>query len=476
MAIRAAARSWRTWVFLAAFASAFWQCLIFPGAGFGAGYESAAIARSVARGHGFANPFAAGVTGPTAHLAPLFPVLLAALIRAFGDPLFSLAAATLCCTIHGIHALMLPAMARSVCGDAKAGLCAAFWVAMVPTIPVLPQWEAIYAAVAFMFFCLATGALMDSCAPEVSELRGVTDGMVAGAYSGLLMLLSPALVTAAGLWMIFRLAGRWPGRRRCVIFLAAFAAAMAAMDAPWVLRNRHELGACFFIRDNLGLELYSSNSDCAEPRASRDLPNDCHASMHPNENAREAAAVRNMGEVRYNSSRMREAVRWIERHPSRFWWLVLRRVLVSNSWKSSNLRIFGMVRYRAFGDWANRFNSKKRACRVVPRGRACGFFLAVLFRSVGDAISYAGAVALAGARRDWRQICLDACGPAPRLNALPGTTGSSPPRRRPAGCWRSRTASFPSAPLRRPGGRLPPPASWPAPSFPVRRRRQSRCS
>jgi hypothetical protein len=326
MAIRAAARSWRTWVFLAAFASAFWQCLIFPGAGFGAGYESAAIARSVARGHGFANPFAAGVTGPTAHLAPLFPVLLAALIRAFGDPLFSLAAATLCCTIHGIHALMLPAMARSVCGDAKAGLCAAFWVAMVPTIPVLPQWEAIYAAVAFMFFCLATGALMDSCAPEVSELRGVTDGMVAGAYSGLLMLLSPALVTAAGLWMIFRLAGRWPGRRRCVIFLAAFAAAMAAMDAPWVLRNRHELGACFFIRDNLGLELYSSNSDCAEPRASRDLPNDCHASMHPNENAREAAAVRNMGEVRYNSSRMREAVRWIERHPSRFWWLVLRRV------------------------------------------------------------------------------------------------------------------------------------------------------
>jgi hypothetical protein len=52
-------------------------------ANFNFGFEAGRIARSVATGHGYANPFN-GVSGPTAWLPPLFPLLLAGVFKLFG--------------------------------------------------------------------------------------------------------------------------------------------------------------------------------------------------------------------------------------------------------------------------------------------------------------------------------------------------------------------------------------------------------
>jgi hypothetical protein len=52
-------------------------------ANFNFGFEAGRIARSLATGHGYANPFN-GVSGPTAWLPPLFPLLLGGVFKVFG--------------------------------------------------------------------------------------------------------------------------------------------------------------------------------------------------------------------------------------------------------------------------------------------------------------------------------------------------------------------------------------------------------
>ena len=47
------------------------------------GFEAGRIARSLATGHGYANPFN-GISGPTAWLPPLYPLLMAAAFKVFG--------------------------------------------------------------------------------------------------------------------------------------------------------------------------------------------------------------------------------------------------------------------------------------------------------------------------------------------------------------------------------------------------------
>src|SRR4029077_18421492 len=47
------------------------------------GFEVGRIARSIAAGHGYANPFSAE-TGPTAWMTPVYPYLLAATFKLFG--------------------------------------------------------------------------------------------------------------------------------------------------------------------------------------------------------------------------------------------------------------------------------------------------------------------------------------------------------------------------------------------------------
>ena len=50
---------------------------------FGFGWETGRIARAIALGQGFSNPFH-GITGPTAWIAPAYPYFLAGVFKIFG--------------------------------------------------------------------------------------------------------------------------------------------------------------------------------------------------------------------------------------------------------------------------------------------------------------------------------------------------------------------------------------------------------
>ncbi len=307
-------------VFVLATTSATWQVAVFPGAGLGRYWESVAVARSVAAGHGFANPFGALETGPTAHLAPLFPLMLAGLIRIFGDsPAFASAATILCILIHGLHAVLLIPLSRLLLADLRPGVWAALFTAAVPTIQVLPQWEAIWSAAGSILFCLATARLLRSGRPFWIK------GAASGALSGVLLLLNPALLTVCGAWMAYLWFCERPPLRGWVVCSLTFLAAAALVGLPWTLRNQRELGSLFFVRDNLGLELYTSNADCADAGSDANGRNGCRALLQANFNTREAALVRDMGEVNYNRSRRAIAMQWIQDHPARFRELTLRR-------------------------------------------------------------------------------------------------------------------------------------------------------
>jgi len=307
-------------LFLAAIVPAAWQALHLPGAAFGPYTETTAVARSLAAGRGFADPFTSLPTGATAHLAPLFPLLLAALISIFGNtPAYVLAAEFLCVFMHALHTVLLVPLSRVLFGNVTAGIWAALFYVLAPTIRVFPQWEAIYAATGVMLFCLATVRICRS------GRRPVLQGAAAGALCGLLLLLNPALLIVCAAWMAYLLFARRPVLRARAVLILSFAAAAGLVCLPWTIRNYRQFGVFIPLRDNLGIELYVSNSDCAAATDAQNSRNGCHALLHPNHNVSEAMALRDMGEVRYNQSRLAAAIGWMRRHPERFAGLTLDR-------------------------------------------------------------------------------------------------------------------------------------------------------
>src|SRR5208283_1608818 len=211
-------------------------------------------------------------------------------------PQFALTATLLCVLLHGLHAVLLLPLSRLLLADFRPGVWAALFSAAVPTIPPLPQWEAIWSAVGSMLFCLLAANILQSRRPFWIK------GAALGAACGVLLLLNPALLIVIGVWMAFFCFCQRPPLRGWVVCSLTFLMAAALVCLPWTLRNQRQLGGLFFVRDNFGLELYTSNADCADARSDANWGNGCRALLQANFNAKEAAFVRDMGELNYNRS------------------------------------------------------------------------------------------------------------------------------------------------------------------------------
>jgi hypothetical protein len=298
-------------LFLAGFLSIGLQ---FHNARFGGGFETFAVARNLAEHGEFANPFDA-VTGPSAHLAPLFPLFLAILIKLFRTPQgFATAISLFTMAAHGLHAALLPRISDLFFHDRRPGMWAAIIVTILPVIYFFPHSEGIFCAAGLMLFCLVTDRRLS---------RGGAGGaMFTGLFAGLLTLLNPTCLLVCGLWLAYLL---WRHRiafavRSTVLIAVAFVVTLT----PWTWRNYEEFNAFFFVRDNLGLELCVANNDVAQPGVVRNMPAGLRL-YHPASAPAEAELVRQMGEVEYNRMRMRVALHWIRTHPAHFAVLTLTR-------------------------------------------------------------------------------------------------------------------------------------------------------
>jgi len=332
------------------------------------GLETQAVADSLVKSSQFGNPFRYE-TGPTAHLAPVYPLFLSALERLFPeDADYETAKQVLSTLAASLHYALLPLLAVAVGLPRRVGVLGALVaIAMFLLLPanVRPletqgSWEHAWAALGIV-------GLSILAVSTIRQARFTTGRAVAwGVGWGVYLLLIPTMALVFPVWLIqlrisdcgLRISGgnvgnpqsaicnpqsrgpvgpnrasgthgkpgRAPGaRRQWLRFAALSTACLLATLAPWTIRNWLVLGSPVWGRDNLGLELHVSNNDCAAATFAEMQRSGCHAKTHPNANPQEAAKIREVGEIRYNQQRLREALAWVRSHPGRFTGLTLER-------------------------------------------------------------------------------------------------------------------------------------------------------
>lgn len=288
---------------------------LFHGSLIGGG-EPIALAESIAKHHRFADPFSAnGHTGPTAHLAPLLPVLFAVWYQLLGKaaPFALVVCAALA---QGVLATLLPRLSEQVFARSRPGMIAAVCTIALPVYALEPVWENMYCAAGLLALCVV-----------FSRLRGVADAAKCGMAAGLLLLLSPSLLFVIIFWWAYLFWLSWTGAQRFSRMAVTCCMTCVLVLLPWEIRNFRQLGGFVFVRDNFGLELYVANNDCARATLVENLESGCYQRMHPMFSTKELQDVNRLGELRYNRDRGQQALRWISEHPARFWALVRDRFL-----------------------------------------------------------------------------------------------------------------------------------------------------
>ncbi len=276
------------------------------------GDESLQVAYSIAHGEGFANPFRNLPSGPTAHLAPVFPFLLSFVIRWFGDG----SRALYVIDWMGVVATALQlslwpfAAARLRMGFFSGVLAAGLWL----LAGFMPNtlWEADYVAVLVLLVTIGT---YDILTTHCSSRHTV---LIAGLW-GFTLLSSPSVLVSFIVFSIWTILWSPATAKQKLIFVVV----PLAVLTPWMVRNYVTFHHIVLVRGNLGLELSDSNNECSEFSLAANQDDQCYFS--PNEDPKEAQRLRVLGEYDYNHARLSEALSWIAGNPARFARLTFQR-------------------------------------------------------------------------------------------------------------------------------------------------------
>ncbi len=274
--------------------------------------EMERIAISYADSGVLANPYAAP-SGPTAHLSPIYPVLLGTVFRIFGIGAMGAAAkGILACIASALRcSLMVPfciLLGLSVRRTWVVAVLGIIYVAALRT-EVKGDWDGPFSALALMLLVY----LAIRAQRPVGHSAGFA--VVCGCCCGVALLLNSSLFTVvcgflvAGAWYFVACREYWyPGWACLVVFT------IAVCLTPWTVRNYVQLHSPIWSRSNLGLEMFMSFHAGSTPTV---LESEGELDRyHPTRNVNEAVRVRTMGEVAYNQSRAVEATTWMKAHPA----------------------------------------------------------------------------------------------------------------------------------------------------------------
>lgn len=285
---------------------------------FGPGYEMVDIAENLVHFGTFANPLMNLPTGPSAVAPPLYPLLLAAFMKAFRNPTLLLWAVSLGGLLsNAFTAALLPRISRFFFDDVWPGAVAGgFWVIAAQ---LFPSWDANYTLPLLLLFCLFT-------ASTISTERTVLLGLAAGLLAGILFLLNPMTLLVFAPWLIHLAAFRTVTLKRVAVYCCAVLVSVSLVAAPWIVRNYRIFGSVV-VRTGLGLNINFSNNDCSKTTLFEDLHSGCAFLHQPNYNLAEARAFRDLGELNYDRTRLNAAKEWMRRHPSQFLRLTFARFI-----------------------------------------------------------------------------------------------------------------------------------------------------
>jgi 4-amino-4-deoxy-L-arabinose transferase-like glycosyltransferase len=284
------------------------------------GWETGRVARSIVTGEGFSSPYSAP-TGPTALIPPVYPYLVAGVFKLFG--IYTASSALVLLTLNNLFSSLtcLPVylIARRVFGLRVAAWAGWTWVIFPYSIGLSNTviWETSLTTMLFSLAVLATLYLEKSSCP--------VDWVGYGLLWGFTGLTSPATLSVLpflGGWIWIR--HWWRGSNITGIVVAA-SLAFFAIITPWIWRCSQAYGRFVAFRDNFGLEVLVGNSDNTRRPA--------NWSLLPATNLSELEKLRQVGEPAYMAEKQEQAKQLIERYPSRYALLTLRRIL--NTWTAA---------------------------------------------------------------------------------------------------------------------------------------------
>src|SRR5271163_3028017 len=224
--------------------------------------ETGNIAYALAQGKGFSNVFRTE-TGPTAWLAPVYPLLVAATFKLFG--VFTARAFFACVALNILFssAACVPIFfaGKRIGGLGVAAGAAWLW-AVFPSAVMMPFewiWDTSLSALLAALILWAT--------LELAESEKWLDWGVYGILWGLALMTNPSLGLLLPLllgWAAFR--GRGESRLRWK--RAGLAAGLAIVCClPWTIRNYVSFHRFIPVRSNLPFELWLGNNDIFDEHA-----------------------------------------------------------------------------------------------------------------------------------------------------------------------------------------------------------------
>ena len=250
--------------------------------------EAGAIARWIATTHSFSSPFH-DAYGPTAWLAPIFPLVIAGTFLVFGVQSSASAIAMLGVNsaFSAATGIVVYQIGKEVYNE-RAGWFAGWIWTFSPTIAILPyiQWDTSLSALALGMAVWLTLRL----ASRKSE-----GWAGCGASWGVAALVNPALVAPLPIlaWMLSDRGRRW---KQVALLLTV----SAVVIVPWTARNYFVFRELLPIRSNGLAEVYFGN---------------CGFELHPLGPSME---YQHLGEAAFTKDLNRRAVEYVRMHPREF--------------------------------------------------------------------------------------------------------------------------------------------------------------
>jgi 4-amino-4-deoxy-L-arabinose transferase-like glycosyltransferase len=281
--------------------------------------EQVRVARYLAHGTGFVSPVGPERDDPSCWYVPGYIALIAASFRIFGeDSAASFVAVRILDLLAQAAAIALwTIVGRYLLGRRAAALAAVLMI-LSPTISYMEGgvWDT-FPTMLGGVLCLAVFVLV--CP------RGVGSHVLAGGLCGLVAMVNPCFSVCYLIWLAW---GLWFQRRyrrpraHLAVQIAAALLGFLILIAPWTIRNRVVFGEWFYLRCNMGLEMWVGNA----PWSDGYFLAQNRQCVHPVFQKSEEDRLVQRGEFLYFKDRMREVRHWVRTEPGRVGVLVLKRI------------------------------------------------------------------------------------------------------------------------------------------------------
>ncbi len=271
------------------------------------GWEMGRIARALVTGYGYADPFS-GHTGPTAWVAPLYPLLLAGVFRIFG--VFTLKSAWVILTINCFFSALTTRTTYEIaarCFNRRIAVWSAWIWALYPAaMQYAVRWVWEMTLSAWLFTLVIVVALRMRHVGEqdaARESRTLPRWLLFGFLWGMIALSNPSLLLflpANGIWILLGT----KNLRRQLVYATASTGIFLLCITPWIARNERAFHQFIPMRANFGAEFCLGNG----PGANGFLME----FDHPFQSPEQLRLYREMGEVAY--AKMRGRLAWANVH------------------------------------------------------------------------------------------------------------------------------------------------------------------